>query len=396
MRKHLDRLLRCIILTSFALVCGSIAHGQSTTTCPSGLIGVNLAHPADESTAMTFCVASVVPAKVESGKPVSCLNDLVLVTLASSPTSFACVSRSTVPAQQRPESSSSTSPPSTSSSANGLTQSETTTPAKQATDCSQLKNKFLQAMCAVSQGVNQGQNSSAAANSGNGVSAQDILNGSVPCNDPRILDDPGNDVQREKMFPGVHRKDANFILCVSLRILKGDRVAMPVGLGSTWKLAVVHSTQINSMLATQPNGQMVVEAFDSMASFVNYDPDEEAFIIGHEIGHVQDVAHCAYLHGQASQAVLFQSLAQKHAQQACEQDADFYGLQYMWGAGFNPYAAGALMGRLEMYLPDQARGLNSMLNNFLSDHPISSERTKKLRDEMIQLCSKPGTVCQAR
>lgn len=251
-------------------------------------------------------------------------------------------------------------------------------------------------MCAVSQGVNQGQNPSGVANSGNGISAQDILNGSVPCNDPRILDDPGNDVQREKMFPGVQRKDANFILCVSLRILKGDKVAMPVGLGSTWKLAVVHSTQINSMMATQPNGQMLVEAFDSMASFVNYDADEEAFIIGHEIGHVQDATHCAYLHGQASQAVLFQSLAQKHAQQACEEDADFYGLQYMWGAGFNPYAAGALMGRLEMYLPDQARGLNSMLNNFLSDHPISSERTKKLRDEMIQLCSKPGTVCQAR
>jgi len=81
-------------------------------------------------------------------------------------------------------------------------------------------------------------------------------------------------------------------------------------------------------------------------------------------------------------------------QQVCEANADSYGLQYMWGARFNPFAAGAMLGRIEMLLPNQTNGLASTLNNFTSNHPISSERIKKLRELMAQLCSRPGTVCK--
>jgi predicted Zn-dependent protease len=132
-----------------------------------------------------------------------------------------------------------------------------------------------------------------------------------------------------------------------------------------------------------------------MAQFLNYDPDEEAFIIGHEIGHVQDWANCAALKvARMNRAPILKQLALTGARQACEENADNYGLQYMWGAGYNPFAAGALFGRLEMYAPNETRGMASMLNNFLSDHPISSERIRKLRAVVAQLCSQQGTVCR--
>lgn len=379
------------LLALAVLLIASTTKAQTPSPCPAGLIGVALAH-SDKAPAPTFCVASVEPARIESGKPVMCAEDLVLVTLASSPSSFACVTRSAVPARQSQSAPASNSlPPSSASNSAAVASTSTAAPRGQADKCSQVANKFLRAMCELGQGMNQAN--PASPGNPNAVSNQDVISGKISCNDPRVFGDTSDDIQRAKIAPQVSRKDANFMMCVAMRLAKGNRINLPPGLGQTWAILPVHNNQINSQMVTLTNGTMIVEAFDSMASFLNYDPDEEAFVIGHEIGHVQDANHCAYLHGQASQAVLFQSLAQKHAQQACEEDADFYGLQYMWGAGFNPYAAGALMGRLEMYLPDQARGMSSMLNNFLSDHPISSERTKKLRDEMIQLCSKPGTVC---
>ena len=226
----------------------------------------------------------------------------------------------------------------------------------------------------------------------NEISTQDVISGKLPCNDPRILTDSETDTNRERIAPKIDRKDFNFIMCVAIRLTKGNRIALPLGFGHTWAIVPVHNRQINSEMVTR-NGVMAVLAFDSMAKFLNYDPDEEAFIIGHEIGHIQDAAHCASLHARANQVLLFPQHAQNQAQQICEEDADFYGLQTMWGARFNPLAAGAVLGRLEMYYPNQARGINSIIANFLEDHPIDSERIKVLREETIRLCSQPGTVC---
>jgi hypothetical protein len=348
--------MRETIIVLLFLLWASAANAQNGSSCPAGLIGVTLAHPADNSAPAQFCVASVVPATVQGEKP-TCTDDFVLVKIIGSQTGFACAAKSAIPTNLATHVNSSTPavPPSAS-----ITSSEAAAPLQ------------------------------------NALTDQDVISGKVSCNDPRVFNDTHSYARLEKIAPQVSRKGANFIMCVALRLIKGNKVTLPVGFGHTWGVLPVHNDQINSMMQTLPNGLMVVEAFDSMARFLNYDPDEEAFVIGHEIGHVQDANHCAFLHGQASRSILFPVLAQKHAQQQCEEDADFYGLQYMWGASFNPFAAGALMGRLEMYQPDQTRGMASMLNNFLSDHPISSERTAKLRNEMIQLCSKPGTVCQNR
>lgn len=218
----------------------------------------------------------------------------------------------------------------------------------------------------------------------------DAIAGRISCNDPRVLG-----LRNTIPDPGVSQKDANFIYCIARRIIKGNRIALPGGFASAWLFASVHDAAINSMTQQLANGQLRVLAFDSMAQFVNYDPDEEAFIIGHEIGHVQDWVNCQTLKAQMVQhELLSKRIAFSKAQQACEENADFYGLQYMWGAGFNPFAAGGIFGRLEMYAPNQTRGMASALTNFLSDHPISSERIKKLREKMGQLCSQPGTVCR--
>jgi hypothetical protein len=63
--------------------------------------------------------------------------------------------------------------------------------------------------------------------------------------------------------------------------------------------------QINS-LTIQRGDTLRVLAFDAMARFLNYDPDEEAFIIAHEIGHVQDWAACQTRKARASQGLFRQ------------------------------------------------------------------------------------------
>lgn len=216
------------------------------------------------------------------------------------------------------------------------------------------------------------------------------LAGRVSCNDPRILG-----IANTKLPPGVSQKDSNFITCVAVRLIKGNRVTLPEGFGTKWLLTPVHNSSINSLTTALPKGQLVVLAFDSMARFLNYDPDEEAFVLAHEIGHVRDWTNCQTVKSQkANQALIMKQHALTMGQQVCETNADAYGLQYMWGARFSPFAAGAMLGRTEMLLPNQTTGLGSTLVNFTSNHPISSERIKKLREEMVQLCSRPGTVCR--
>jgi Zn-dependent protease with chaperone function len=218
----------------------------------------------------------------------------------------------------------------------------------------------------------------------------------LACNDPSVLNDARWNQIPHTTSAGTSEKDGNFILCIEAKLIRNNRVALPPGFGRSWGIALVHSGEINSRVVFLTNGIAMVEAYDSMARFLNYDPDEEAFVIAHEIGHIQDAARCNASKARIQQSFIHTQAMFNEAQRKCEEHADYYGLQYMWGAGFNPYAAGAAMGRFEMYLPDQTRGLGSILNNFISDHPIGSERVKKLREEMLSLCSRPGTVCQSR
>src|ERR1700758_3128323 len=76
------------------------------------------------------------------------------------------------------------------------------------------------------------------------------------------------------------------------------------------------------------------------------DPGELAFVIAHEIGHITD-AGCPErtlrlgYHGQALKRI-------------CESAADQIGMQYLLAAGFSPFDAAGLMGRLLMVDPSQS------------------------------------------
>jgi hypothetical protein len=223
---------------------------------------------------------------------------------------------------------------------------------------------------------------------------QDLISGNVACNDPRVLGAPVDPAGIEQKAPGVSAKDFLFIGCVAERLLNGNRVKLPNGFPTSWTLSAVHSDQVNSRVVQQGN-QLHVLAYDSIPKFVDYDPGEEAFVIGHEIGHIQDWANCRTgLQAAAANRSLFRQHELILAQQHCEISADSYGLQFMWGAGFDPLAAAAFFGRFEMYQPNQTTGLGSRIANYTQDHPISPERVKKLRADTIMLCSRPGTVCQ--
>jgi Peptidase family M48 len=92
-------------LLAFVLLFPLNLFAQKNGGCPSGLIGVELAHPEGTEQPGAFCVASVIPAKVQPARPVLCQGSDVLVALADSPASFACVAKSAVPEQTKAQKS---------------------------------------------------------------------------------------------------------------------------------------------------------------------------------------------------------------------------------------------------------------------------------------------------
>jgi hypothetical protein len=82
-------------------------------------------------------------------------------------------------------------------------------------------------------------------------SPQDLVACRVSCNDPRVTDAPVDPTKLQRFAPGVSSRDFLFIGCVNLRLLEGNRVALPPGRGSTWFVHAVHVNQINS-LTIQP------------------------------------------------------------------------------------------------------------------------------------------------
>ncbi len=111
--------------------------------------------------------------------------------------------------------------------------------------------------------------------------------------------------------------------------------------------------------------------------FTRDDPGELAFMVAHEIGHFADQPNgCDAALQKAGELTLFPLVNQR----TCETRADNIGFQYLVGAGFNPYGAAAFFGRIQMY-----QGRQGLLDQFLSDHPITTERVQNLRDLYIKL-----------
>jgi predicted Zn-dependent protease len=116
-------------------------------------------------------------------------------------------------------------------------------------------------------------------------------------------------------------------------------------------------------------------------------PGELAFIIAHEIGHLQNEASC-------HDAGARMGVKGNALQRTCEAEADQVGMQYLLAAGFSFYDAAGAMGRLIMADPSRNSVIAIMFNRFTSDHPVSVDRIKKLAEYARQACEDRPEICQ--
>ncbi|MCL5670127.1 MAG: M48 family metalloprotease, partial [Acidobacteria bacterium] len=140
---------------------------------------------------------------------------------------------------------------------------------------------------------------------------------------------------------------------------------------TNFKWTIVPTTQINS--SSFPNPPFVF-VYSSMLDFLNRNPDEMAFVIGHEIGHTIDANTCSGS-GVATNASFGIPLIQDQWWKFCENHADNIGLQLMSGAGYNPRAAITVFQKLEALQLKQ--GVPDM-KDFFGNHPLNSSRIKNV------------------
>lgn len=114
-------------------------------------------------------------------------------------------------------------------------------------------------------------------------------------------------------------------------------------------------------------------------------PGELAFVIAHEIGHLQD-SKC-FDRGQRAR------LRGAALQRTCETAADQIGMQYLLAAGFSPYDAAGAMGRLLMAYPGQNSVVATIVGRFVSDHPVTTDRINQLAEYARQACENRPEVC---
>jgi len=116
-------------------------------------------------------------------------------------------------------------------------------------------------------------------------------------------------------------------------------------------------------------------------------PGELAFVIAHEIGHVQNDVGCRLKWGK-------QGLSGLALKREIEDEADQIGMQYLLAAGFGPYDAAGAMGRFLMADPGRNGAVAMMINRFTSDHPVTNDRIKHLANFAIQTCEDRPEICQ--
>jgi len=117
-----------------------------------------------------------------------------------------------------------------------------------------------------------------------------------------------------------------------------------------------------------------------MVNFLKADKGEIAFLLAHELGHIQNDAECRQQ---------WARLRPVDLQRQCEAAADFIGIQYMMAAGYNPFDAAALMGRFAMLHGNQSTVMGMIVGRLTSNHPVDLDR-------MRQMGEYARTVCQTR
>lgn len=143
------------------------------------------------------------------------------------------------------------------------------------------------------------------------------------------------------------------------------------------------SPELNAWALVDVHTVLVTE---TMVRVLYRDPGELAFVIAHEIGHIQD-AGCNARNSRLG-------LRGVALQRSCEAAADQIGMQYLLAAGYSPFDAAGLMGKLLMADPAQGTILGIVAGRFLSDHPVSTDRIRQLREYAVTACQARAEMCQ--
>lgn len=166
------------------------------------------------------------------------------------------------------------------------------------------------------------------------------------------------------------------------------------GVGPSIKITVVHMPQANAIAL--PGGRIYV--FSPLLSELE-DPDQLAGILAHEIGHVVnrdglrrvfEAAGLSFVFGTflgdfGGGAILIAAtrlLADAAFSRDVEQGADDFAAEAMGRSGRDP---AALADALEAIAPDDGSGLSA----YLTSHPLTKERSARLRQKAKEATSAP-------
>lgn len=173
---------------------------------------------------------------------------------------------------------------------------------------------------------------------------------------------------------GEHAEHTAIVERVIARLQK-NRFRLP-----PFRVMISNQEEINAY--AQTDHRLVILPV-AMVHFLHGSEGELAFAIAHELGHLAD-QECASL---------LRSGATLSQVRSCEGRADEIGLQYLAGAGYNPYDAAAFFGRMMMFTGETSL-LGSFFKRFTSDHPIDLDRISGLRKTLVRYCQQTPSACR--
>jgi Zn-dependent protease with chaperone function len=152
----------------------------------------------------------------------------------------------------------------------------------------------------------------------------------------------------------------------------------------TFRVFIEDAEIINAYSLPEYN---IVVIPSGIVHFLEDDEGELAFIIAHELGHVQD-DYCKGLNRAAGGQIT------QEQSRTCESRADDIGVQFSIGANYNPYDAAASFGRMMMFT-GETDPTQILLNRYTKDHPVDVDRIANLRNSVHNYCTRFPTKCPA-
>jgi predicted Zn-dependent protease len=177
----------------------------------------------------------------------------------------------------------------------------------------------------------------------------------------------------------------------------GRKVSLQSGKRYNYRFNVLNTDMVNAF--AMPDGHIYVTK--GLLKTIDSD-DELAFVLGHETAHVvnRDAYHALTknllfnlaLYGILGKKkvnkykwlILVQNLLMLKYSRNDERDADAQGIRYAYQAGYDPDKAVAFFYKLKK-LEGNVSGLQKNMLKILSDHPLTDERIRRVKQIAAQL-----------